>query len=356
MVDDADGRPKAVRVDELSDTETERQLEDLLVASPDLLVDGLTIVARQLQTAGGPLDLVGIDDDGRLVIFELKRGVLTRDAVAQVIDYASDIESRDVEDIARTIQEHSGQRGVERIDDFLDWYGREYPDAQDALEKVPRMVLVGLGADVRATRMVNFLASAGIDIQLLTFHAFRSNGRLLLGRQTESQPPKPKSSATGSKEENLKILLDSAEEVGSRELLLTVADFMAGEAPFYRWPGKTAFSFSLPERTTEGRPTSRSYFTLWVDKKKPGSVVLTMPERVLASVAPAVERFVETLPDARKGTSSWLTIQLVITPNRWMQVKEALVILIRAIRDHWEQATAAEQRAEVQAAGSSGEV
>ena len=39
---------------ELANTETEQLLEDLLVASPGLLMPGLTLVARQLPTAGGP--------------------------------------------------------------------------------------------------------------------------------------------------------------------------------------------------------------------------------------------------------------------------------------------------------------
>ena len=41
----------------------------------------------------GPLDLLGIDQDGDLIVFELKRGTLTREAVAQIIDYASYLDS-----------------------------------------------------------------------------------------------------------------------------------------------------------------------------------------------------------------------------------------------------------------------
>ena len=80
---------KATAVADIDTTETEQQLEDLLVNSPDLLMDNLTLVGRQLPTEGGPLDLLGVDTDGRLVVFELKRGTLTRDAVAQALDYAS---------------------------------------------------------------------------------------------------------------------------------------------------------------------------------------------------------------------------------------------------------------------------
>ena len=70
-----------------TNVETERLLEDILVNNPDMLIKGLKLVGRQTPTEGGPLDLLGVDEDGRLVVFELKRGILSRDAVAQVIDY-----------------------------------------------------------------------------------------------------------------------------------------------------------------------------------------------------------------------------------------------------------------------------
>ena len=80
--------------------QAESFLEETLVANPDLLLPGLRLVGRQTPTAGGPLDLLGVDEDGRLSLFELKRGTLTRDAVAQAIDYAADLEARDPADLA----------------------------------------------------------------------------------------------------------------------------------------------------------------------------------------------------------------------------------------------------------------
>jgi RecB family endonuclease NucS len=58
-------------------TQTEEMLEEVLVKSPSLLGNGLKLVGRQTETPGGPLDLLGVDDDGRLVVFELKRGTVT---------------------------------------------------------------------------------------------------------------------------------------------------------------------------------------------------------------------------------------------------------------------------------------
>ena len=84
-------------------TESEQLLEETLVQNPGLLMKGLTLVGRQTPTAGGPLDLLGVDAEGRLVVFELKRGVLSRDAVAQVVDYASYLDGMD---LSKLLQPH----------------------------------------------------------------------------------------------------------------------------------------------------------------------------------------------------------------------------------------------------------
>ena len=76
-VDQDTDKPSASPVKRVDNTETEKSLEDLLVTSPELLMPDLTLIGRQVPTEGGPLDLLGIDSDGRLVVFELKRGTLT---------------------------------------------------------------------------------------------------------------------------------------------------------------------------------------------------------------------------------------------------------------------------------------
>ena len=166
--------------------ESEGLLEEILVNSPDILIQDLTLVGRQTETEGGPLDLLGVDSDGRLVLFELKRETLTRAAVAQIIDYASDLEDRGVEGLATYIAERSGSGGIEKIEDFADLHAEKAgPDNLDALLPL-RMFLVGLGVDDRTERMVNFLANKGVDISLLTFHGFeQADGKMTLARQMQ---------------------------------------------------------------------------------------------------------------------------------------------------------------------------
>ena len=79
---------EAKPLDSNNQLESEALLENTLVQNTNLLMEDLRLVGRQTPTDGGPLDLLGVDEDGRLVVFELKRGTLSRDAVAQIIDYA----------------------------------------------------------------------------------------------------------------------------------------------------------------------------------------------------------------------------------------------------------------------------
>lgn len=92
-----------VEVERAEKTETEKTLEDILVENPGLLMEGLALVGRQTPTQGGPLDLLGVDEDGKLVVFELKRGTLSRDAVAQVIDYTSDLTAMGLDGLTREL-------------------------------------------------------------------------------------------------------------------------------------------------------------------------------------------------------------------------------------------------------------
>lgn len=176
---------RAVRLKSADRTQSEKMLEDTLVNNPEMLMEGLTLVGRQTPMEGGFLDLLGVDADGRLVVFELKRGTLSREAVAQVIDYASYLDSMADAELANLISERSGSRDIEKIGNFEDWYeGKSEGDGLSGLKPV-RMVLVGLGVDATTTRMAQFLAKGGMDFSLLTFQGYTHDGKTLLARQVQ---------------------------------------------------------------------------------------------------------------------------------------------------------------------------
>ena len=173
-------------------TPSEDLLEKTLASNPDMLMPGLTLVGRQTRTEGGPLDLLGVDRDGRLTLFEVKRGSLNRDAVAQIIDYASSLEAMDDETMARHIADYSGRHGIDSIDDFGGWYGENRSGLELSEMRPIRLFLVGLGVDDTTARMVRFLAEKGVEISLLTFHGYTYEDKTLLARQVQVEAvPEP---------------------------------------------------------------------------------------------------------------------------------------------------------------------
>ena len=170
---------------------TEMALEELLVQNPEMLGSDLKLVGRQTRTQGGWLDLLAVDPDGRLVVYELKRGTLARDAVTQVLDYASDLDTMSASDLAEHITQRSGSDGIQGIADFEQWYAENF--GGDDLSRLlpPRMVLVGLGVDSVAERMAKFISGGPVDLSVVTFHGFLRGHEKLLARQIEVEPRRP---------------------------------------------------------------------------------------------------------------------------------------------------------------------
>ena len=331
------GAVQAHPLEEVSSAEQEALLEDILVASPDLLLPGVTLVGRQVPTDGGPLDLIGVDREGKLVVFELKRGTLTREAVAQVVDYVSDLATRSAEDVAHLLERHSGGRGIDPIPDFMDWYGREYPDVPEFEPNEARMILVGLGVDDRARRVVSYLAERGIDIQLLTFHGFRQGGHLFLARQVETKSPVRVGSTQALTKEGSRIRLHAlAREMEALELLEDVADLVGARMPSaYRWPGKTAYSFSLQELTSEGRPTLRSYVTLYVHQKRKGCVSLTFSPSAFAVAPAAFSSALGVIEGAFDPEQRTIPFQVDISSDSWGRQRAPVENLLDEVVQGW---------------------
>lgn len=163
----------------------EKRLEGMLVQRPDMLEPGIRLVGRQTPTEGGPSDLLGVDRHGRLVVFELKRDAITRNAVTQCIDYASALDAKNPNELAEHIAEQSGRFEIKKIENFQEWYEERFPDNEPSDLLPPRLVLVGLGVDDDAERMARFLQAGKIDISVLTFYGFQHDGKTLLARQVE---------------------------------------------------------------------------------------------------------------------------------------------------------------------------
>jgi hypothetical protein len=331
--------PKAVPVGSVDATATEELLERILADSPDLLMESLVIVGRQNDTDSGPLDLLGVDEDGRLVVFELKRGKLMRDAVAQVLDYASCLSAMSAEELNAHVTEMSGRHGIEKIGSFSEWYRANFPNRSLSDIGKPRMVLVGLGVDATTKRMVEFLADNNVDISLITFYGFLENGQTLLARQVQVEA-RDQRQDVGVKAANEEKLRERLHQFGLEGPYTELTSMLRAELGnvFSVWPNSGGHTYYFPEQTESGTPTSRAYVGFNVPESlgKARKIAVTLQQRAVnaigkealnelakqfhVSVALKPSGYAEIILDAKRPTSDF---------------KEAMATLGAAILRSW---------------------
>ena len=342
-----DGSSEANKVTELEPTnrtETEQMLEDTIVANPEMLMPGLTLVGRQTPTTGGPLDLLGVDSSGQLVVFELKRETLTRDAVTQIIDYASSLELLSDDDLAAQIVGQSGKNGIGPIDDFEEWYSQRFPDQQlDALKPI-QMMLVGLGANKNATRMVDFLTKRGVDISLLTFHGYSHAGKTLLAKQVQVEPTLI-GRIPGDRKERLaereRKALERVEALGIRDFFEEVVE------PFRKLarkvhPRASGYTFYQQKIRLEGQEFNASHSIRFTEDGKirltfyPISIHLCESE--ISSAKESVRFDHEPPPNAPLTKKVKEQHYCLLDKQEWEKHKDTLLGLASAVYEAWNEA------------------
>ena len=328
-------------------TDTEELLEETLVKNPDLLIPGLRLVGRQTPTGGGPLDLLGVDEDGRLVVFELKRGTLSRDAVAQIIDYASYLDGMALDELTEYISEKSGNLGIEKIQDFLDWYNF---DELESLKPL-RLFLVGLGADERTERMVTFLASnSSMDISLITFHGFAYEGKTLLAKQVRvegSDSPDRSLSSLGRYNRSVRSLENRARELGSYDLLAAARNMflVTWQRKVRQSASTTRLNFFVLERSEAGSRSTPIYLSIELNSGDGGIWVCFYPRAIELcrdmfdqlneeDVRFSTRENPQVLPTT--GQVDWQVLIPLRSISEWETHKEKLTSLTRAVYEAWE--------------------
>ena len=323
-------------------TESEQWLEENIVSKPELLMPGLTLVGRQTQTEGGPLDLLGVDSDGRLVLFELKRGTLSRDAVAQIVDYASYLEDMSLDALVKHIADNSGAHGIDKIEDFEEWHS-ENSDADSLDNLTPlRLFLVGLGVDDRTERMVNFLADKGVDISLLTFQGFLYEGKTLLTRlmrveADDASEPRP-ATRRRSTAELRNSLINRANEFQVYDLFNEVIDMFRQNWGGRSKPRNLGLTLRFRAPNESGKRTTRNYARIDPEQGQvrivfyPNAVELCKDEfRPLMNEIPY-----NTWPRDRESEALEMPnteIQFLLTADRWKTHQEGLRGLARAVHE-----------------------
>lgn len=174
-----DGKLVTLESSLVNDGKKERDdLEQWIKSNPQILGEDIVIIGEQVQTSSGPLDFLGIDNNGNMVIVELKRDKLPREALAQAIDYASDIASWDVDRFKEISQKYTNQN----LEDLLQERFEDITIEELAINQSQRLLLVGTAVEESLGRMIEWLSdnyNLGINAVVLNYAKTKSGDAIL---------------------------------------------------------------------------------------------------------------------------------------------------------------------------------
>ncbi|KAA9005022.1 DUF91 domain-containing protein [Paenibacillus spiritus] len=162
-----------------SKMETENKLEEVINRDIGIIDPGLLLIGRQVYTAYGKIiDMLAINSVGDLTIIELKKDRTPRDVVAQIIDYASWVQTLDYDQIASIYSTYNPVCPFEQA--FYDKFQAPPPER---INENHTMIIVSSEIDFATERIIQYLSSSyGVPINAVFFKYFKQNEHEYLAR------------------------------------------------------------------------------------------------------------------------------------------------------------------------------
>lgn len=158
-----------------------KEVEDLekwIKDNPIILGQDILIIGEQVRTKSGPLDLLGIDKSGNLVIIELKRDRLPREVIAQALDYVSDISTWDLD----KVNEECIKFSESSLEDYLNENFEDIELEDLKVNENQRLLLVGFSIDEPLERMIEWLSNnfgVGLNAVILKYIKTKSGDEFI---------------------------------------------------------------------------------------------------------------------------------------------------------------------------------
>lgn len=157
----------------------ESLLETMIMEDPMILSDRWMLIGQQVRTShGGIIDLLALNPDGQLIVIELKRAQTPREVVAQALDYASWAQTLEASAIAGIYDKFSGGGSLEEA--FQQRFGLTLDEEE--LNSSHQIVIVASSLDASTERIVNYLNTMDIAINVIFFQVFQDGEQQYLSR------------------------------------------------------------------------------------------------------------------------------------------------------------------------------
>lgn len=156
-----------------------KDLEQWIKSNPTILGQDILIIGEQIQTKSGPLDFLGIDNSGNVVIIELKRDKAPRDILTQAIDYASDLASWDPDRFGEECVKYNDGKSLE---DCLNDHFQDINFEELSINGTQRILIVCTDIPENLQRMTEWLFdnySVSINAILFKYIKTKSGDELI---------------------------------------------------------------------------------------------------------------------------------------------------------------------------------
>lgn len=204
-----------------TDVQYEENLEQRLTKTQAATIGGVEILylGRQGTTEHGKqYDIVGVDEDGNLVVVESKKGETPRGVIAQALDYTSRLRQHEYSDLQTEYNEFLSKHGyaddnVQRLQDaHQDHFDLADPLSKEEFNSDQRIVVIGATIDNATTNMADYLRDRGdIDVVLVEYTVYQDEDENLellttnaIRRPLEDEPAAKSEKSLSEKQERRK--------------------------------------------------------------------------------------------------------------------------------------------------------
>jgi len=179
----------------------EEELEQLIFQNPSIINDQWLLIGRQVQTSFNKyIDLLALDASASVIIIELKKNKTARETVAQAIDYATWIKELDTSSIVEIFKTFDSKylKTAKTLDvAFSEKFG--FRLNEEELNNSHQMVVVASQLDSSTERIVKYLSSSDVPINIVFFQIFKDGNSKYLSRAWFIDPVETQEQATTPK-------------------------------------------------------------------------------------------------------------------------------------------------------------
>jgi hypothetical protein len=153
----------------------EKELEDLLAQNLwDVLFEDSKLMPIRQERAWQPeADIYALNEDGDLVIFELKRAHADAGAVHQALRYCEKAGRYNYDKLEAMLREYRNDQGLNLQQEHQQDFSLEQPLDHSSFNRRQHLIVVGSAGDEELIRNIDYWKSKGLSIRFVPYRVYK---------------------------------------------------------------------------------------------------------------------------------------------------------------------------------------